>query len=194
METKLLQLLETAAEACDDSIFNLEETEVILDEVHSYLDDLRNIGDNLRTLSTNSRSLYNFCNRFWQAFGLLARVAFGPLTVVKGIHSGMRVPMKMILNAMANGERKVSGLTRKVDDKMKRVVSADRVKRVRSLKTAVGKPKTAIEKFREVIDMVIKVASFGVLPLSLISKFASSSSLQDFFQTWDNNIQNEVLQ
>eukprot|EP00957_Ditylum_brightwellii_P094195 7171558-Ditylum_brightwellii.AAC.1 len=94
----------------------------------------------------------------------------------------------MILNAMANGERKVSGLTKKVDDKMKKVVSADLVKRVRLLKTTVGKPKTAIEKFREVIDMVIKVASFGFLPLSLISKFASSSSLQDFFQKWDNSI------
>lgn len=47
--------------------------------------------------------------------------------------------------------------------------------------TRLNKPKTALEKISETIGVIISVASCGVLPMNLVSKFARSKDLSDFF-------------
>jgi len=183
METNLLKMLESASEQCDLNITFIEGCQGYLLEVNELLKSVRNFGDNIRTLSMNATRLKNFVVRFWNAFQVLARVSFGPLVVLKTIASVINVPMKMLLKVLDQGAKKIKTFASTVDGKLNRLVTRRMINRVGSLSNTAGTPVPGLERLVEIIDMIISVAEMGIIPVSLISKFTASTSLQTFFKT-----------
>ncbi|VEU45319.1 unnamed protein product [Pseudo-nitzschia multistriata] len=188
LETNLLQMLETTADSCETGIDFLEDSQVMLENISTLLTKLRNFGSNVKTLSSNATSLTNFVTRFWNAIKSFSNVCVGPLAAIKTIVSAIKVPMQMILRALKNGKAKISSLGKKIDTKLKKLVDKSMIDKIDKVSQTIGKPKTALEKVVEIVDMLISVASLGVLPASLISEFASSNSLSSFFSILSRKI------
>jgi len=60
--------------------------------------------------------------------------------------------------------------------------------RCENLKDKFDKPTSAVEKFREILMQILAIAKSGLIPISLISSFASSTTLKDFFTTLKNSM------
>ena len=189
VETTLLQMLETTAEHCDEAISFIEMSADSLTLISGLLEELRYFGTNIRTLSNNATSLINFVSKFWNAFQLLANFGIGPLAAIKTIASAIKTPMKIVLKALRNGQSKIRTLSRTVDSKLKKIVTRKMINKVNKLSEDVEKPVPGLEKVAEIVDMLISVASLGILPMDLISKFASSTSLASFFTTLSGSIE-----
>ncbi len=189
VETTLLQMLENTAEHCDDAISFIEMSQGSLLVISELLTKLRYFGTNIKTLSNNATSLINFVEKFWKAFQLLSNFSIGPLAAIKTIVSAIKTPMKIILKALKNGQSKIRTLSRTVDNKLKKIVTRKMINKVDHLSENVGKPVPGLQKVAEIVDMLISVASLGILPMDLISKFASSTSLASFFATLSGSIE-----
>ena len=188
VETNLLKMLETTADSCDSGITFLEDSQQLLEDVSTLLINLRNFGTNVKTLSSNAERLHQFIRKFWGALKTLAGFSVGPLAAIKTIVSVIKVPVQIILKALNTGAKKINSLAVNVENKLNALVTKAMIEKINDVSIIVGKPKTALEKVAEIVDMLISVASLGVLPMSLISEFASSDSLRSFFETLSNKI------
>lgn len=185
-------MLEKVAKGCDTCTSSLAYCESTLNEVQDQLNSLSSFSTNVSSLSNNASRLIRFCNNFWRALDNLSKIAVGPLAVVKTIVTALRGPMAILLRALKTGGDKISSLTKTVNSKLEKLVKPSNIKKIDEkiddLTVAMSKPTNAIEKFAGIIDMITSVASLGVLPTHLISKFAESESLEKFFKTLDENI------
>jgi len=187
MESNLIGMLDRVVDVSDTCSSMLDGFTDTLDVVSGLLSQLNNFTTTVNSLSRTASSLYLAVSRFWKSFESLARFAAGPLAIVKTLASVFKIPMRTLLSALKRGTDLITSLNSRVTVKLKKLTTGTITKKINTVSEMAEKPKTALSKFVEIIDKIISFAKLGVLPMALISKFASSTNLSSFFSTLNDN-------
>lgn len=179
-------MLTNAQESCDMSKILIEESVSFINDITSPLDRLDDLASYIEDIKNSSTSLNNSVKGFWRLAQILSRVAIGPLAPLKAIITGMKYPMKILLKALEKGKKSIKSIHQKFTAKLKNVTK--KKDKIDGLSSTLEKPVTALEKISEIISTLISVSSFGVIPMSLISKFSESKDLESFLNVLKNNM------
>ncbi len=177
-------MLESASEKCVEAATFIEGCQGFLTEAHAMLHSLRNFGDNVKTLSKNATRLTNFVVNFRNAFNFLAKLCFGPLSIIKTIQALSDPGLKFLAKTLDSGAKRIKTFASTVEGRMKSLVTKSMVNKVENLSITAEKPPMGLNELGSIIDMIISIASLGIVDIALISKLASSSTdLKKFFTT-----------
>jgi hypothetical protein len=105
VKSNLHKMLETVQESCESNISGLDDSQDFLDLLISPLESLSGFSVKISEISSTSTSLSSDITEFWKIAKSLAKVAYGPLAPLKGIVSGMKYPMNILLTWVRHWKR-----------------------------------------------------------------------------------------